>query len=300
LRCGFVYAELLAIFIKYKIMKTSRSTFLKTICLGGLSGTTDILHAASTSPSLEASQDLRLSLGLASYSCREYSLDETLAMAKRLRLKNIAIKNMHMPLESSEEEIQAIVAKVNGEGLELYGAGVVYMKTVEEVENAFRYAKAANISVIIGVPNHDLLPLVEEKVKKTDIKLAIHNHGPGDEVYPTPEVVYSKIESLDSRIGLCIDIGHVQRFGLDPVANIKKYADRLYDMHLKDIDMIAAEGKSVEFGRGVIDLPGVLNALKEIEYKGVMAIEYEKDANDVLSGLSECVGYTNGALQTLK
>lgn len=281
-------------------MKTSRSTFLKTICLGGLSGTTDILHAASTSPSLEASQDLRLSLGLASYSCREYSLDETLAMAKRLRLKNIAIKNMHMPLESSEEEIQAIVAKVNGEGLELYGAGVVYMKTVEEVENAFRYAKAANISVIIGVPNHDLLPLVEEKVKKTDIKLAIHNHGPGDEVYPTPEVVYSKIESLDSRIGLCIDIGHVQRFGLDPVANIKKYADRLYDMHLKDIDMIAAEGKSVEFGRGVIDLPGVLNALKEIEYKGVMAIEYEKDANDVLSGLSECVGYTNGALQTLK
>lgn len=281
-------------------MKTSRSTFLKTICLGGLLGTTDILHAASTSPSLEASQDLRLSLGLASYSCREYSLDETLAMAKRLRLKNIAIKNMHMPLESSEEEIQAIVAKVNGEGLELYGAGVVYMKTVEEVENAFRYAKAANISVIIGVPNHDLLPLVEEKVKKTDIKLAIHNHGPGDEVYPTPEVVYSKIESLDSRIGLCIDIGHVQRFGLDPVANIKKYADRLYDMHLKDIDMIAAEGKSVEFGRGVIDLPGVLNALKEIEYKGVMAIEYEKDANDVLSGLSECVGYTNGALQTLK
>ena len=281
-------------------MKTSRSTFLKTICLGGLSGTTDILHAASTSPSLEASQDLRLSLGLASYSCREYSLDETLAMAKRLRLKNIAIKNMHMPIESSEEEIQAIVAKVNGEGLELYGAGVVYMKTVEEVENAFRYAKAANISVIIGVPNHDLLPLVEEKVKKTDIKLAIHNHGPGDEVYPTPEVVYSKIESLDSRIGLCIDIGHVQRFGLDPVANIKKYADRLYDMHLKDIDMTAAEGKSVEFGRGVIDLPGVLNALKEIEYKGVMAIEYEKDANDVLSGLSECVGYTNGALQTLK
>ena len=279
-------------------MKTSRSTFLKTICLGGLAATTG--HAASTSPSLEASQDLRLSLGLASYSCREYSLDETLAMAKRLRLKNIAIKSMHMPLESSEEEIQAIVAKVNGEGLELYGAGVVYMKTEEEVENAFRYAKAANISVIIGVPNHDLLPLVEQKVKKTDIKLAIHNHGPGDVVYPTPEVVYGKIKSLDSRIGLCIDIGHVQRLGLDPVANIKKYADRLYDMHLKDVDMNAAEGKSVEFGRGVIDLPGVLKALKEIEYKGVMAIEYEKDAKDVLSGLSECVGYTNGALQALK
>jgi inosose dehydratase len=281
-------------------MKYSRSTFLKTLCLSGLAATTDILHAASTYPSLETSQDSSLTLGLASYSCREYSLNETLAIAKRLGLTKIAIKDMHMPLESSEEEIQAVVAKVKAEGLELYGAGVVYMKTDEEVENAFRYAKAANMSVIMGVPNHDLLPLVEQKVKETDIKLAIHNHGPGDEIYPTPEVVYAKIESLDLRIGLCIDIGHVQRLGLDPVANIKKYADRLYDMHLKDVDMTAAEGKSVEFGRGVIDLPGVLKALKEIEYKGVMAIEYEKDAKDVLSGLSECVGYANGALAALK
>jgi sugar phosphate isomerase/epimerase len=59
----------------------------------------------------------------------------------------------------------------------------------------------------------------------------------------------------------------LQRLGLDPVANIKKYADRLYDMHLKDVEITAAEGKSVEFGRGVVDLPGVLRSLKEIEYK---------------------------------
>jgi sugar phosphate isomerase/epimerase len=206
---------------------------------------------------------------------------------------------MHMPLESSDEEIRSIREKVDKAGLSLYGAGVIYMKTAEEVENAFRYAKAANIDVIIGVPNHDLLKLVETKVKETNIKLAIHNHGPGDEVYPTPEVVYDKIKSLDSRIGLCIDIGHVKRLGLDPVKNIHKYADRLYDVHLKDVDIAAAEGMSVEFGRGVIDIPAVLKALKEIKYTGVMALEFEKDAKDVLPGLSECVGYTHGALDSL-
>lgn len=285
-------------------MKYSRTAFLKVLGLTGIAATTNILKASSLKnydyPGLGGEETPGLTLGLASYSVREYSLDETLAMAKRLNLKKIAIKSMHMPLESSEEEIANILEKVNKAGLSLYGAGVIYMKSEEEVVNAFRYAKAANLEVIIGVPNHDLLNLVEMKVKETNIKLAIHNHGPGDEVYPTPEVVYDKIKTLDPRIGLCIDIGHVQRLGLDPVESLKAYADRLYDMHLKDVDIVGSEGKSVEFGRGIIDIPAVLKALKEINFAGVMAIEYEKDAKDVISGLSECVGYTHGVLDTFR
>ena len=255
----------------------------------------DILGANNTGTEARS-----LALGLASYSTRKFSLDETLAMANRLNLKQIALKSMHMPLESSEEEIKNITTKFEKAGIGLYGGGVIYMKTAQEVENAFRYAKAANMKVIIGVPNHDLLHLVEMKVKETNIKLAIHNHGPGDEVYPTPEVVYDKIKMLDSRIGLCIDVGHVQRLGLDPVKNIKKYADRLYDIHLKDVDKSEADGKSVEFGRGVLDIPAVLKALKGINYTGVMAMEFEKDTDDVFAGLAECVGYVNGALDAMK
>lgn len=285
-------------------MKYSRGTFLKTLGLGGLAATTGILQAATrkdfyeTIPKDENASGL--TLGLASYSTRNHTLDETLTIAKRLNIKQIAVKSMHLPLESSDEEIRSIIEKVEKAGLHLYGAGVVYMKSAEEVENAFRYAKAAKMDVIIGVPDHDLLKLVEKKVKETDIKLAIHNHGPGDEVYPTPEVVYDKIKSLDPRLGLCIDIGHVKRLGLDPVENIKKYADRLHDLHLKDVNQAAAEGTSVEFGRGVIDLPAVLKALKEINYSGVMSMEFEKDADDVLPGLAECVGYSRGVLNALR
>jgi len=283
-------------------MSISRKSFLKILGLGSLAATSNVLQAIPLrDPSYKNGEGKKagLILGLASYSTREFSLDKTLAMAKRLNISKIAIKSMHMPLESSEEEIRNIVEKVDKAGLSVYGAGVIYMKTAEEVENAFRYAQAANIEVIIGVPNHDLLELVEKKVKETNIKVAIHNHGPGDEVYPTPELVYNKVKSLDPRIGLCIDIGHVKRLGLDPVKNIKKYADRLYDLHLKDVNMAAADGKSVELGRGLIDIPAVLKALKEINYSGVMALEYEKDADDVLPGLSECVGYTNGALDSI-
>lgn len=284
-------------------MKYSRSSFLKTLGLGGLAASTGVIHAApnkkfyGTNPKDENASGL--TLGLASFSTRNYNLDETLAMANRLNIEQIALKSMHMPLKSSEEEISAVRKKIEKAGVQLYGVGVIYMKSAEEVKNAFRYAKAAQVKVIIGVPDHDLLTLVEEKVKETDIKLAIHNHGPGDDVYPTPEVVYHKIKALDHRIGLCIDIGHVKRLSLDPVENIKKYADRLHDLHLKDVSLAAAEGTSVAFGRGVIDLPAVHKALKEINYSGVMAMEFEEDADDVLPGLSECVGYSKGVLDTL-
>ena len=285
-------------------MNYSRKSFLQLLGLGGLVTTSYILKGAPLRDKNSTRHDdenpSSLILGLASYSTRKFTLDESLAMARRLHIKQIALKSMHMPLDSSDEEIGKIVEKVEKAGLMLYGAGVIYMKTEQEVENAFRYAKAAKIGVIIGVPNHNLLNLVEMKVKETNIKVAIHNHGPGDELYPSPDVIYNKIKSLDSRIGLCMDIGHVKRLGLDPLKNINKYASRLYDVHLKDVDMVAAEGKSVEFGRGVIDIPVVLKALKEINYTGVMALEFEKDADDVLPGLSECVGYTNGVLDSLQ
>ena len=286
-------------------MKYSRKSFLKILGIGGALTSTYIAQGAplndndSTSPEDEEEAS-GLILGLASYTTRKYSLDETLAIAKRLNIQQIAVKSMHMPMESSEAEIRTVVRKFDEAGLTLYGAGVIYMKTEQEVENAFRYAKAAKMGVIIGVPNHELLDLVEMKVKETNIKLAIHNHGPGDKLYPTPESIYNKIKSLDSRIGLCIDIGHVKRLGLDPVENLKKYAHRLYDLHLKDVDMIGAEGRSVEFGRGIIDIPAVLKALKEIKYKGVMGLEYEKDGDDVIPGLSECVGYAHGVLDSMK
>jgi sugar phosphate isomerase/epimerase len=101
-------------------------------------------------------------------------------------------------------------------------------------------------------------------------------------------------------MGLCIDIGHVKRLGLDPSENLIKYADRLYDMHLKDVDKIGAEGQSVELGRGIIDIPKVLKTLKDINYKGVMGLEFEKDENDVIPGLSECLGYTRAVLDIIE
>lgn len=241
-----------------------------------------------------------IKLGIASYTLREFSLDDTIRMTKIVGMKYIAFKDMHLPLDSTEQEIKEVKKKVEDNGLHLYGAGVIYMKSKEEVINAFRYAKAAGMTTIIGVPNHDLLDLVDEKVKETGIQVAIHNHGPGDDVYPSPESIIDKVKNLDKRIGMCMDIGHTQRIGLDPAVEAEKYFDRLHDVHLKDVDKSTAEGETVEIGRGIIDIPKFLSVLVKNKFSGVASFEYEKDAWDPLAGLAESVGYINGVLDVIK
>jgi sugar phosphate isomerase/epimerase len=71
--------------------------------------------------------------------------------------------------------------------------------------------------------------------------MAIHNHGPGDNLYRSPKDVYDKVKGLDKRMGLCIDIGHVVRIGEDPAMWAEKFKDRLYDIQLKDEDKAAAK-----------------------------------------------------------
>jgi len=241
----------------------------------------------------------KFQLGLASYTLRKFNLDDTLAMTKRVGLKYIAFKDFHLALDSSPEKIRSVVRKVEDAGLKLYGGGVIYMRNEAQVHQAFDYAKAAGMKVIIGVPMPELLPLVNEKVKQYDIKVAIHNHGPGDKTYPVPAAAYEKIKRLDRRIGLCNDIGHTIRAGVNPAVSIEKYADRLHDVHIKDVTAANAKGHGVEIGRGVINLPEVLRALIKIDYAGIASFEYEKDADDPMPGLAESVGYVKGVLAAI-
>ena len=280
-------------------MALSRKNFIKTSGLGALALGTAPFTANSNSKKTANITDHQLNIGLASYTLRKYSLDELIDITERLGLKDVAFKSFHLPYEADKKELTFIREKVTARGLNLYGGGVIYMKSPEDVETYFNYADNAGLPMIIGAPEHDLLPLVEQKVKETGIKLAIHNHGPEDVVFPSPKSVYEKIKGLDSRIGLCIDVGHTFRLGLDPAEELIKYQDKLFDVHIKDIDAPVADGEKTVLGHGKIDIPSILSALKKIKYAGIVAIEYEKDANHAIYGLSESVGYIRGVLKIL-
>lgn len=252
--------------------------------------------ADANTSKVKSEKKKNLNLGMASYTFRKFSVDDAIAMTSRLGLTHIAFKDFHLPLDSTVEKIQEVAAKVKDAGIDLYGCGVVYMKNEDEVHRAFDYAKAAGMRVIIGVPEYNLLELVNQKVQDYNIKLAIHNHGPGDERYPSPHSAYEKIKDLDHRMGLCIDIGHTKRIGLDPSEAAEKFADRLHDVHIKDVSAASKDGNTIEIGRGVIDIPKFIRTLLKINYQGNVSFEFEKDADDPLPGVAESVGYVRGVL----
>lgn len=267
-----------------------RNQFIKTLGISTLA-----LSAKANFPKQIEFQGLKI--GLASYTLRKYSLDQVIEIMKRLAIKDVCLKNFHLPYDTSPDGLKSIAEKIKSNGLNLYAAGVIYMKTNEEVEKYFKYAQNAGIKMIVGAPEHHVLPKVEEMVKATDIKIAIHNHGPEDKIFPSPASIFEKIKNLDARIGLCIDTGHTFRLKQDPAAEFRKYRDRLFDIHLKDLNKQTADAENVEIGRGEMNISLYVQVLKELKYEGIISVEYQKDAENAAYGLTESVGYLRGILR---
>lgn len=281
-------------------MHFSRRKFLGLAGAGIAAANAPSLFAGEFNGAAEYNGDgIPFELGIASYTFKEFTFEYTIAMTKRLGIRKLCLKSFHLPLELSPEQIKTEAAKVTAAGIDLYGGGVIYMKTVKEVDRAFTYAGNAGMKVIVGSPEHDLLEYCNGKVKQTGIKIAIHNHGPGDEKYPTPESAYNLIRNMDPGIGLCVDIGHTLRYGEDPIVETAKFIDRVHDIHIKDEDKADPTGNTCEMGRGVMDIPGFLEMLLKEKYSKVISFEYEKDPDDPMAGLAESVGYVRGILKMI-
>lgn len=245
------------------------------------------------------SGEVKFSLGLASYSTRKFDRAQTIAMCKRAGLPNVCFKDFHLKLNSTDAECKAAAEECKASGVTLYAGGVIYMKKPEDVSNAFRYAQAATMATLVCAPDPALLPQINERVKETGIYVAIHNHGPGDKIYPTPESIMEKVGDFDKRIGLCIDVGHTARIGGDVIGSIRQFKDRIYEYHFKDETEATPKGKGCICGWGALDLPGYLTAIKESGYDRVVSFEYEIDDKDPLPGIMASVGYVRGILRML-
>jgi sugar phosphate isomerase/epimerase len=249
-------------------------------------------------PAPETGEKFRI--GMAGYTFAKFDLDKTLATMQRADVHYLCIKDFHLPFKSTDAEIAAFHAKLKEKGVTGYAVGPIYMKTEAEIDNAFEYAKRVGVKLIVGVPNYELLPYVDKKVKEYGFNYAIHLHGPDIKLYPDAEDVWNHVKDLDPRIGMCLDIGHDTRNGKDPVADLKKYKSRVFDIHIKDVTGTTKLGYSLEIGRGVIDIPAFVKMLRKVGYTGVCSLEHEKDMTDPFMGIAESIGYFRGVIATTK
>jgi len=279
-------------------MKKSRRQFFKKAGTGLLAlGASSSLPAANlfrirTEPTTRK-EDL-FKFAIAGWTFNSFKLEPSLEMMERVNMHYLCIKSFHLPLESNEEQIATFHETLKAKGVTGYAVGPISMKTEAETDQAFEYCKRVGVTMVVGVPEHELLPYIDKKVKEYGFHFAIHNHGYEDKLYPTLESIHLKVKDLDPRIGMCHDIGYSMLMGIDPAAVTIKYSSRIFDIHVKDVTNATAEGKDCELGRGIIDFPAFIRALRTIKYKGMCSLEFEKDDTDPLPGIAESVGYFKG------
>jgi sugar phosphate isomerase/epimerase len=293
---------------------SSRREVLKAIAVTGAGAALGALPAATVAQDPAAAPELLrqsapsgrdpflgLKAGVATYSLRGLKLDAAIKAIQRVGMKYCSIKDIHLKLDADPAQRKAVAQQFRDAGIEPISCGVVTMENDEaNVRRAFEYARDIAVPVIVCSPDPDSFPILDKMVKEFDIKLAIHNHGPGDKRFPSPYDALKVAEKFDKRIGLCIDVGHTAKAGVDPADAIRKCKERLYDVHLKDVADPANRGPEVELGRGDLDVPAMLKALLEIKFAYHVGIEHEKDARDPLPGLAESVGYAKGVLAAVR
>ena len=282
----------------------SRRQFVKLAGTGLLAAGVTSVYGYEIEPVKKSGQHVKptdlFSIGIAGFTFIQIPIDQAIEIMKRVGVTNLSLKDVYMPMNSTQEVITSVMDKFKAAGINVYTVGVVYMKTQESVDQAFAYAKMAGVKMIVGAPNYELLAYTEKKVKEYDFKLAIHNHGPDNPLYPNATDIWNHIKDMDPRMGICIDIGHTTRDGQDPSVDIERYSKRIFDIHIKDEDKAAKEGTTVEMGRGIIDIPKFVKTLRKIKYSGKCSLEFEKDMKDPLAGIAESIGYFKGVCAAVK
>jgi sugar phosphate isomerase/epimerase len=282
----------------------TRRNFLKLAATGVIAAGSVSLYGAAEMQEQEKTKKVKakrtdlFGIGIAGFTFFQLPVDRAIEIMNRTGVKNLSIKDIHMPLNSSQEKIREVISKFGAAGITVYTVGVIYMKTKEAVDQAFEYARMAGVKLIVCAPDYGLLPYVEEKVKSYDVKIAIHNHGPDNPLFPNATDIWNHIKDMDPRMGICLDIGHTVRDGQDPSTDAQRYSKRLFDVHIKDVTLATKEGKTIEMGRGIIDIPKFIATLRKIKYSGMCSLEFEKDMKDPVAGIAESIGYFKGVMAT--
>src|SRR5579862_1660173 len=248
-----------------------------------------------------AGEDIRL--GVATYSLRYFRRDLAIRMIQQLKISYVNVKEFHLPYNDTSQELAEGRRRFTEAGLKIVAGGVIALQKDDDddIRHYFEYAKNCGFPIIAIAPSVKTMPRIERFVKQYDIKVAIHNHGPKDSHFPTPESALRVVKDMDPRCGLCIDVGHtIPNPGVDVVEAIRAAGPRLLDMHIKDIPAVSREDEAVPVGEGVAPIAAIFRQLNAMRYAGAVSLEYEGQPDNPMPGMIASFAYMRGVLAGMK
>jgi sugar phosphate isomerase/epimerase len=234
-------------------------------------------------PGKKAAQELGWQLGFQAWTFHLFSFSEALVKGDSCGLEiveaypgqeiggGIEGTTDYMMDQATRDKLKELLA---ANGMKVKAYGVVVPEDSAGWVKLFDFARDMGIEVLTSEPGEAELDLVENLADQYNIKVAFHNH-PAPSLYWNPDTALRALGNRSKNLGICADIGHWVRSGLDPVECLKKLEGRVIIMHFKDVNDKSPESYDVPWGTGVIDLPAVLAELKRQGFRGYFDIEYE-------------------------
>ncbi|MGE5569974.1 MAG: sugar phosphate isomerase/epimerase family protein [Rhodospirillales bacterium] len=268
--------------------------------LGGALVSSAAVSGSAAAQTPANTEDVKL--GVASYSLREFQRGLAIRMLRKLNVSYVSVKEFHLPYRSSPEELRRGAREFERAGIKIISGGVIYLQQDDDddIRRYFEYAKACGMPMMIIGPTRQTLPRIEKFVKEYDIKVAIHNHGPEDKHFPSPEVALKALQGMDPRMGVCVDVGHTTRTGTSAVESIESAGSRLLDVHIKDLRDLMDAKSQCPVGDGAMPIPAIFKALKNMNYQGYVNLEYEIEGDDPMPGIAKSLAYMRGVLAGLR
>lgn len=247
-----------------------------------------------------AAYNLGWNIGSQAYTFKEFTLEQTLDKLSSVGLKYVELysgQKIGAGIEGStdfkmtEDKRDLLKKLLKSKGIQAHAYGVTSPKSKQEWEELFEFAQDLGISVLTSEPEFRDLKMIDELAQKYNIKVAIHNH-PRPSKYWHPDVVMEQLEGKSSMIGVCADIGHWVRSGMDPVECLRKVEGRLISFHFKDLkEFDVKKTHDVPWGTGVSNVAGVMNEMKRQNFRGPISVEYEHNWKNSLPEVEESLLY---------
>jgi sugar phosphate isomerase/epimerase len=236
-------------------------------------------------------------LGVQSYTFRNFDLEPCLKRIKDLGLNSAEFYQKHAPANATPEQIAAFLKLCKEYGVTPRCWGVQgFTKNHDANKKIFEFAKALGLAAISADPDPDSFDSLDKLCDEFKIAIAIHPHGPagGNKLHRWygSEVILPAIKDHNELIGTCLDTGHLIRADqlgkkLDPAAEVRAMGKRNYGIHLKDHDNV--KKTDVVIGKGALDVPALIKALREVGFKYMISIEYEANPNEPTEDVRACV-----------
>jgi len=255
---------------------------------------------------LESAQQRRpeipaIKLGVTSNSFGNADRPHLIEMARQLGAPYLSLRDSNLPLTSTPEQLEQARKEFQDARLTIASGGTISFRLDDEqdIRSKFEYAKHAGMPMIICMPKLAILPKLGKFVEEFNIRIAVHNHvpeNPHDTVYPTTESALTVLRDMDPRCGVCIDIEHTVRSGLDVVRSIASAGSRLFNLHMKDLKDPKIEGTQCDCGDGVMPFPAIFGQLMKMAFEGYCDLEYEVRSGSLTVGVQRSFYYLRGTL----